>query len=748
MSSANNASWRGDLAGATAGTLASLPAVVTMGLLAYAVLGSAGAAIGVPAAFVSVVVGGLVFAWLGRGPMPAGAPTAALVLILADLVARVARDPAFNAAQPGALAALLALTAAAVIGMGLLQWLVALLGLVRIAKFVPQPVLAGFMNGVSLVIVVSQLPPLLGWPAGTGWASGWSALASTQPAALAIGLFTLAVAWFAPRLTKRLPATFIALLLGSAVYFAVARLAPGVALGPLTGPLPQGLPRIDLLLPWFGGDATGLLLRHAASAATTALLLALIGTLTLVLDGLALDQVLHTRTDARRELFAQGAANMASGAFGGLPVLLHRGRAMNTALAGGRAPQALFMGTAMFALLALFGAPLLALLPKVVMAGIMLMIAWTIADQWTHRMLAQWLHGQRTPELQFDLAVVAIVAAVTLVFGLLPGVGVGAVLAVMLFIRSMNRSLLRARYSAAQQPSRRMRTAEVEAMLQGLRGDIEVLELEGALFFGSADRLVVALDALPASCRAVVLDFRRISLIDSSGAVVLSQVAHRLRARGTTVRLASVAVGNRHGRALSEFAGPALSADDWYADVDQAVEAAEEQLLLATEAWGDSSQVAVALEKSSLMTGLDAAQCVALGSLLEPRRLAAGERLFSQGDPGDRLYVLSEGSISIFSHAHEPSAQPATDRPTALRQRYVSFSPGMMLGEIAMLDGGGRSADGVADRPSLVHALSCDALAQLQDQDPKLCALVYRNIAHHLSERLRAAAVAWRGSMS
>ncbi len=83
---------------------------------------------------------------------------------------------------------------------------------------------------------------------------------------------------------------------------------------------------------------------------------------------------------------------------------------------------------------------------------------------------------------------------------------------------------------------------------------------------------------------------------------------------------------------------------------------------------------------------------------------------------------------------------------TALRQRYVSLSPGMMLGETAMLDGGGRSGEAVAVGDTEVHALDQATLMRLRDEDPLLYAQVFRNVALHLSQRLRAAAWAWRAS--
>ena len=735
------AALRRDVVAGLAGTVASLPNILSQGLLAFAVLGLAGPGFGIPAAFVSVVIGGVVFAALARGPMPAGGPASSSVLILSALVAEVAADPGFDLQRPGSIADLMALTGAAVVGTGLIQWAFALLGVARLAKFVPQPVLAGFMNGVAVLIILAQLPLLLGGghsapaPAGTGWLGSVQGI---QAGTLAVGVFTIVCILAAPRLTRHLPAPFVGLILGSLAYFALSLAAPGLALGPLVGPLAGGLPYPDALRPWLDGSASPLLQRHFELVVVTAALMAMIGTLDQVLNGLAVDQVLRARTDPQHELLALGAANVVSGLFAGLPVVLLRARALQTAAEGGRSPWAVHWGAAMFLVLALAGASLLAWIPQVVLAGVMVVIAWRLIDPWSGQLVARYWAGQRTTDVQVNLAVIAVVCIVTVVFSFVVGVLVGAVLAVVLFIRSMNRWLLRGHHTAAMQPSRRIYAPDQETVLKRLREGVAVLELEGALFFGSADRLAAQVELLAAECRMVILDFRRVTVIDASGAVVLSQIRHRLEARSIGLSLAGVTPTNRHGQALREFTGTGLSTSAWYPDVDHAVEAAEQRLLAEHEGLDDPLGNRVPLARCGLMEGLDEAQVDRLAARLERRRLAAGEVLFRQGDRGDRLYVVTAGSISISADVGEQG----------LRQRFVSVSPGMMFGEVALLDHGSRSADALADVDSEVYALSEAALQALRLEDPLLCAQLYRNVARHLSERLRAAAWAWRASAS
>lgn len=746
--------WARELGAGAGGALAGLAPVLTLGVLAYAALGPAAAAVGIPAAFIAAVIGGSLFTLLARGPMAAGGPSSAPILMMAALVAAVVADPRFSAARPADMAALLALTAASVVATGLLQIGFALAGFAQAAKFVPQPVLAGFMNGVALLFIGSQIPTLLGWPAGTWAAQGLHALARIEPAALGIGGITVAGIWAWPRLLRWrrmpgraqvLPATFVGLLLGCAASAGLAALFPAAPLGDLVGSLPRAWPALDRLAPWFAGDASGLLHRHAGTALSTALLIALIGTLDVVLNSLALDQAMGTRTAARHELLALGAANIVSGLAGGLPLQLVRARALATLEAGGRTRLAVFSGNGLFAMLALAGGSLLALLPQVVLAGIMVMVGLLMVDAWSLRLALQWLRGQRSAEARLNLVLVAVVTAVSVVFGLAIGVAVGAALAVAIFIQGMNRSLVRSLHSAAEQPSRRIHAAQHEAVLEGLRPRIAILELEGALFFGSADRLAAEADALDRACRAVVMDFKRVGLIDASGAVVLSQIAERLRERGVTLLLAGITAGDRHGRALIEFAGPALPTAAWHADVDRAVEAAELQAL--AEAGATDTCEAVPLSQSSLMAGLSEAQCALLLPCLERRSLRAGERLFAQGDPGDRLFVLTAGSISVVGGEPARSPGAAAGSSGGLRRRYITGSPGMMLGEIALLDGGGRSAEAVADTASEVFELSREALHRLGDTQPALCVAVYRNIALHLAGRLRVTSIAQNASL-
>ncbi|MDI1245508.1 MAG: cyclic nucleotide-binding domain-containing protein, partial [Rhodoferax sp.] len=235
--------------------------------------------------------------------------------------------------------------------------------------------------------------------------------------------------------------------------------------------------------------------------------------------------------------------------------------------------------------------------------------------------------------------------------------------------------------------------------------------------------------SLPPDCRVLVLDLSQVSMIDASGAMMLQQLSSQLEHRGVSLLLAGVSADNERGQRLRTYGCfrdrlPDGGRADWWPDADRAMEAAE-QLLLA-QAGVAALLVEVPLAETSLMRHLDAHQLARVKERMEVLQLRAGDILFRQGDPGDRLYVLTQGSISIIGGKGP------------VRPRFVSFSPGVMIGEMSMLDGAGRSADAIADTDAVVWSLTHDAYEALVLTDPLLGERLIRNIAIHLADRLRS----------
>jgi sulfate permease, SulP family len=182
--------------------------------------------------------------------------------------------------------------------------------------------------------------------------------------------------------------------------------------------------------------------------------------------------------------------------------------------------------------------------------------------------------------------------------------------------------------------------------------------------------------------------------------------------------------GGRHGRALVQyrtFLDPPQAG--WFEDVDRELEAAETALL--AENCSERQGGELPLEATSLLAGLDPGQLSRVIGLLEPRELVAGEVLFREGDAGDWLYVLTRGTVTILTGDERKA------------QWIGTFEPGVIFGEMALLDGAARSATAVADQPAIVHSLSIAALERLHSADPEVANRLLINVGRHLSNRPR-----------
>lgn len=713
----NPQTLRGDLAGGVASAIPGLAHALTLGLLAFAPLGPEQAELGIRAGFAAVIFGGLAATLLTGTALPATGPRASISLLLAGFVATLAADPALGPAGTVALATL------AVAAAGVLQCLFGLARLGTLAKFVPYPVIAGFMCGVAILIVLSQLPYLLGVLPGALRKPWLEWLGAVQPLTVLVGLATAASVWLIAWRWPKLPAALLALAAGTAVYYAVRLGAPEAALGPTVGPLPGGLPLPTALGGALSFAATPAFLQHLPALAGAAAVIAIIGSLDSLLAAAAIDAAAGTRHRANRELVAQGVANIVSAMFGGVPVALSPTRGIPAWRAGGRTPVIGVVAPLLLLAVFLAGAGALAYLPLAVLAGVMLTVAWSLVDVWTRGLARRVAHGTRDRSLLWSAAVVIVVAAVTVFVNFVVAVIAGVFVSMALFIASMNRSLVRAVHDGAVRPSRRIYGPDDERRLAAARHRIKLVELEGALFFGSTERLGVELEALAKTADHIVLDLRRVTAIDVTGAIVLEQLAKRLRAGKVNLLLAGVTPAGRHGAALAACGTFAdQDARLWFVDADHALEWAERRLLGAADS---AAAREIQLEHLAFVSGLDAAEVEVLRESLRRRELAAGEVLFREGEPGNRLFLLARGAVSIEVGGG------------ARANRIVTFAPGSLFGEAALLDGAVRSATAIAAEDAVVYSLSRPSLETLAARHPAIANKLLLNLGRHLSGRLR-----------
>jgi sulfate permease, SulP family len=313
------------------------------------------------------------------------------------------------------------------------------------------------------------------------------------------------------------------------------------------------------------------------------------------------------------------------------------------------------------------------------------------------------------------------------VFNLTAAVAIGFLATMFLFIGKISRSIIRRTYDGEARHSLRVWDQESVACLHEHRRDIRVIELEGAVFFGTADLLAREAEELSKNAHYVLLDFKHVNEIDSTGALILLQLAAVLKRQHKILVLSHLTPAESTWHFLADMGiNKVLTEDLWFSDMDAALEWIECRILETAIPLRQTAQEHP-LASVSLAAGLDHAGLMVLARCLTRLTFAKGVALFHEGDAGDCLYLLTQGVVSIKLRLKN------TDRA----RRLGTYGPGVMFGEMALLEGKPRSADAVTEEDSVVYSLSRESLQRLQEHHPVVAATVLLNISRELANRLR-----------
>lgn len=734
---------RRDLWGALNGTLVSLPQTMAYGLILGTVLGDEWSGAGVVAALYGSVLSILVSALLGGSPFTVAGPRAGAALVFAALVAGLRAHPAV-AGLPHADLVALALGGVAVLGAGLMQLGLGLARLGRLSQFVPQPVIAGFLNASALLTLASQLHTATGIPDHLGVLTH---LGQIQPATLGLTLATTALILGAKRLGGPVPPMLSGLVAGSLLFHLLALAGWGEALGGTLAAIPDAVPlrlAVADARALDGGAFFELLPMLLAASASICTL----GTLDTLLSASVIDTLTLRHTDGNRELAAQGIGNILIGLLGLLPGSGSLGRTMALVRVGAASVRApLLVGLFTLACTLLL-APLIHRLPQAVMAGLLIVVGIEQFDRWTPTLFRRMAEGRPAARAVLgELLAVAVVVVTSLAVNMVAAVGMGVLVSLLAFVAQMARSPVRRAYLANALVSR-VQGDEGRRRFIELHGHrIAIIEMEGALFFGSVAELEAEVDALSGrGCSHVILDLRRVKDVDSTGASALVRIHARLAKAGGMLVVAHV---ERERRAAANGSWPEerrrdyaerriwrkldwlgvaaeLGEDRLVADVDAALVLCEAHL---SPALGHAAlPVAAAVRQAEILRGLDRAQLRRLRRFTRRRDHGAGDTIFRQGDSPDSVYFLARGRVDVVIDLAR----------TERKLRLQSLSPGAVFGEMALIAPAPRSANLVALEPSRCYRLSVEDFQRLKAEDSELALALIGNMAKIFAERLRA----------
>ena len=330
----------------------------------------------------------------------------------------------------------------------------------------------------------------------------------------------------------------------------------------------------------------------------------------------------------------------------------------------------------------------------------------------------------RRHTLEANWAVELTVTLGAVLLGLGPAVLIGAACAILLFVRANLRDVVRRQWSGRVRHSLKARTPQAIASLKLEGGAIMLLELEGPLFFGTADGLRARLESLRESVHTVILDLNQVGEIDVTGARILFETAQDWEHEGRRLVFAEWGAHDPRRRMVETLASGNQRSWLNFADTaDLALEQAEDALLVRIDHRHDTTRL-LSVGETMIGRDLDDRELEMLASKLRPLRFARGDTLFRVGDPGDSLYVSLQGDIGL--------------RIPGGTRRLASFAPGIIVGEMGMLSRGVRSAAAVAESDVVAVKLEGNDFEELTRQHPELGAKLLRNISLQLGERVRA----------
>ncbi len=709
-----------DLWGGSAAALVAMPSAVAFGVAILAPLGPEAAARGAAAGLLGAAALGLTAPLTGGASRLISAPCAPAAAVLGALAAELA------AASLSPAAAMARMTLVALMA-GALQFLFALAGGGRLVKFLPYPVVSGYLTGVAMIILMKQAGGFFGLPHGISLGAALSDPSLWEPEAVIVAVCAAGATFLGPSLTKKVPAPVLGLAAGGAAHLLLGLRRPEL-LSPEANHLVVGA--ITGAAPWteIGPRLAGLAGLHAADlkaalapAATLAALLSIDALKTCVVS----DALTGERHDADRVLTGQGLANVVSAVVGGSAGSGTMGPTLINLTSGGKTRRAAFMVGGLSLTALLVGGPILARLPLAALAGLLVAVACRMADRESLRLL-------KDPSTRFDFGVVAAVVAVAVGKGLIEAAAVGLGLSILLFIREQAKSsAVRRKTTLAKRRSLRARSPEASALLETRGASVPIVELQGPLFFGTADQLMGELSADFSGAKYAVLDLRRVRSLDLTAAQILSRVSRALSAKGGRLLLSRVPTTSPDGRDLAAYLGHLGVGGEGGAamiagSMDEALEWVENRLLEDQKAAAPAETLSLA--DFHFMQGRSADSRAALEACAEELEVEAGKLIFRRGEQGDSVYFLRRGlvrvEIPVEGQAHH---------------HLATFGPGEFFGEMTFLDKGVRSADALAVEDCRLFTVSRARFDAAADAHPRLARQTFEDLARVLALRLRRA---------
>jgi SulP family sulfate permease len=494
------------------------------------------------------IVGGLVISVLGGSRVQIGGPSATFVVITYGVVQQYGI---------GGLAVATIMAGVILIILGLTRMGAAI-------KFIPFPVTLGFTSGIAVIIFSSQIRDLLGLRMDSvpmeflaRWTAYGEHLSTANLQAILLAAATLLILIFWPRMNRKIPATFVAIL---AATLATTLLGLDVeTIGSRFGEIQAGLPRPKL---------PSVDLAVAVSLIGPAFSIAFLGGIESLLSAVVSDGMTGRRHDSNMELVAQGVANIAAPIMGGIPATGALARTATNVNNGGRTPVAGVVHSLTLLLVTLFLGRWVAYIPLAALGSVLVMVAYHMSE-W--RSFKAELTAPKS-----DVAIMLTTFSLTVIADLTVAIQVGMVLAAFLFMKRMAEVTNVTALTREFQGDSTSQDLE-PALAGGIPAGVKIYEINGPFFFGAAGKFRETISEISKPPRVLIIRMRDVPAIDSTAMHALQEVVRRTNKDGTLVLLSDVHAQPMFALARSDLLDE-IGDENLCADLEHALARAREHL--------------------------------------------------------------------------------------------------------------------------------------------------------------------------
>ena len=404
---------------------------------------------------------------------------------------------------------------------GVFQVLFGILKIGKYIKYIPYPVLSGFMSGIGIIIIVFQIFPILGLTSPSKIIDVFTklpdAISMSNYASIILAIGTIIVIYITPKFTKIIPSTLIALILASLVSFFFKLNIP------LIGEMPSGLPSLKI------SSLLGLSFSDIGLVLLPAITLAGLGTIDSLLTSVVADNITRTKHNSNKELIGQGIGNIASSLIGGIPGAGATMRTVVNVKSGGKSKLSGVIHAILLMLIVLGLGKYVAYIPLPVLAGILITVGLSIIDT---KGLKNLLNISKS-----DALILITVLILTVFVDLLQAVGIGMVMASVIFMRKASDMVENSTsLNKVDKYDREVEWSD-EANLSLQRDFVYIKRFDGPMFFGVAAKMMERVNTIPTNAKVIIFRMKQVPYIDQSGLYALEEVIKEMQKMGIIVVL-------------------------------------------------------------------------------------------------------------------------------------------------------------------------------------------------------------------